>query len=88
MKQELDLCDIGQAREPRKDAYTIRQQYFFGLIQCRLDFVFISHNFKRVIKNPETLGAMSTDYSALLFALFNILTNLKKVQAYGNLTIH
>ena len=40
-------------------------QYFSGLIQSRLHYVLISHNYPEVVKNSETLGAMSTGHPAL-----------------------
>ena len=45
--------------------YTFRQQHFSGLIQRRLDYIFISHNFQEVVKDSEILCVISTDHSAL-----------------------
>ena len=42
IKQKLDLCDIWRVRNPKKMQYTFKQQYFSGLIQRRLDYIFIS----------------------------------------------
>ena len=59
--------------------YTFGQQHFSGLIQRRLDYIFISHNFQEVVKDSEILCAMSTDHSALFcsFQRFN------KLKSYG-----
>ena len=42
----------------KKTQYTFRQQHFPGLIQGRLDHIFISHNFQEVVKDSEILFAM------------------------------
>ena len=47
-----------------------------GLIQRRLDYNLISHNFQEVVKNSEILCATSTDYSAL-FCSFQHFNKLK-----------
>ena len=57
--------------------YTFRQQHFSGLIQRRLDYIFISHNFQEVVKYSEILCVMSTDHSAL-FCSFQRFNKLKK----------
>ena len=57
--------------------YTFRQQRFSGLINRRLDYIFISHNFQEVVKDLEILCTMSTDHSAL-FCSFQRFNKLKK----------
>ena len=57
--------------------YTFRQQHFSGLIQRRLDYIFISHNFQEVVKDSEILCALSTDHSDL-FCSFQRFNKLKK----------
>ena len=57
--------------------YTFRQQHFVGLIQRRLDYIFIYHNFQEVVQNSEILGAISTDHSSL-FCSFQHFSKLKK----------
>ena len=61
----------------KKMQYSFRQQHFPGLIQGRLDYVFISHNFQEVVKDSEILCAMWTDHSAL-FCSFQCFSKLKK----------
>ena len=38
--------------------YTFRQQHFSGLIWHRLDYIFISHNFKEMVEDSEILYAI------------------------------
>ena len=75
IKQKLDLCDIWRVRNLKKMQYTFRQKHFLGLIQRRLDYIFISHNFPEAVKDSEILDAMSTNHSAL-FCSFQRLNKL------------
>ena len=66
--------------------HTFRQQHVLGLIQCRLDYIFISHDFQEVIKDSEILCALSTDHSALFCFLqhFNKLKNGSGLWKFNN----
>ena len=57
--------------------YIFRQQHFSSLIQCRLDYNFISPNFQEMVKDSEILCNMSIDHSAL-FCSFQHFNKLKK----------
>ena len=57
--------------------HIFREQHFSGLIQRRLDYIFISHNFHGVVKDSKILCAMSTDHSAPL-CFFQHFKKLKK----------
>ena len=61
IKQKLDLCDIWWIRNSEKKQCTFWQEHFSGLIQQRLNYIFISHNFQEVVKDSKILCAMSTD---------------------------
>ena len=65
------------SNKSKKDQYTFRQHYFSDLIHGRLGYIFISHNFQKVVEDSEILGAMSTDHSALFhsFLHFNKLNS-------------
>ena len=65
------------SKESKKMEYTFRQQHFAGLIQRRLDYIFISHNFQEVVKYSEILCVMSTDHSAF-FCSFQHFNKFKK----------
>ena len=61
------------SEKSKKMQCNFRQKLFSGLIQLRLDYIFISHNFQEVVKNSEILCSMSI--ILLFFVLF-----IKKVQ--------
>ena len=79
--QKIDLCGKWRVwkkkKKKKKMQDTFRQQHFPGLIQGRLDYSFISHNFQEVVKDSEILCAMWTDHSAL-FCSFQCFSKLKK----------
>ena len=41
LKEEYDLCDIWRIRNPTKKLYTFRQNHSAGIINRRLDYIFI-----------------------------------------------
>ena len=66
--------------------YTFRKQYFSGLIQHTLDYIFISHNFQEVITDSEIISTISTDHLALFcsFQHFKKLNKGSGLQKFNN----
>ena len=75
LKKSLNLCDIWRIRNPNSKAFTFRQRHFSGVLQRRLDYLFISNNLQESVKNVEILNALSTNHSPL-FCSFLYLTNI------------
>ena len=50
LNKTLDLCDIWRIRNPKKRKYTSRQKHLSGIIQRRLDYIFISQNLQEFKK--------------------------------------
>ena len=69
------MCDISQIRNPKSKAFTFRQHHFSGILQRRLDYLFISNNMQELVKNVKILNAVSTDHSRLFCSFLN-LTNI------------
>ena len=72
IKENLDLCDIWRVQNPKKTHYTFHQKHFSGLIQRRLDYIFVSQNIQENIRNSKILCSISTDHSP---AFCSILTD-------------
>ena len=72
LKEDLDLCDIWRIHNPKMKSYTFRQQHCSGLIQRRLDYIFLSVSFQELIKKSEILNAFSTDHSPVFCSIENI----------------
>ena len=62
LKESLNLCDIWQTRNPKSKAFTFPQRHFSGILQRRLDYLFISNNMQESAENNKILNALSTDH--------------------------
>ena len=62
LNKTLDLCDVQKNRNPKKRIYTFRQKYLPGIIQRRLDYIFISQNLQDYVKKSDILNALSNDF--------------------------
>ena len=71
------MCDIWQIRNPKSKTLTFRQRLFPGILQRKLDYLFISNNMQESTKNVKILKALSTDHS-LLFYFFLNLSNISR----------
>ena len=63
LKKTLDLCDLWRLSNPIKCKYTFRQKHLAGIIQRRLDYIFISQSLHEYVKKSDVLNAFSTDHS-------------------------
>ena len=50
LNETLDLCDVWRTGNPKKRKYTFRQKHLSGIIQRRLDYIFISQNLQEYVK--------------------------------------
>ena len=71
-------------RNPKKRKYTLRQKHLSGIIQRRLDhiFIFISQKLQEYFKKSDVLNALSTDDSPV-FAQYQNEMNSTKAKAKG-----
>ena len=67
LNEMFDLCDIW--RNPKKRKYTFRQKHLSGIIQRRLDYIFVSQNFQEYVKKSDVINALSTDYSPVFCSI-------------------
>ena len=72
LKESLNLCDIWQIRNPKSKTLTFRQRLFPGILQRRLNYLFISNNMQESTKNVKILNALSTDHSLLFYFFLNL----------------
>ena len=86
LKESLNLCDIWRIRNPKSKAFTFRKRHVSGILQRRLDYLFISNNMEELVKNVKILNALSTDHSPL-FCSFLDFTNISRgrgLQKFNN----
>ena len=62
LNETFDLSEIWRIRNPKKCKYTFRQKHLSGIIQRRLDYMFISQNLQEYVKKSDVLSALSTDH--------------------------
>ena len=72
LKESLNLCDIWRIRNPKSKVFTFRQRHFSGILQRRLDYLFISNNMQESAKNVKIPNALSTDHSPLFCSFLNL----------------
>ena len=53
LNENFNLCDIWRVRNPHKKLFTFRQEHFTGIIQRRLDYVFVSNSLSNQLKKQK-----------------------------------
>ena len=66
LKEEFDLCDMWRIRNPLEKSFTFRQNHFSGILNYRLDYIFISHKLQEFSDKAIILPAFKTDHSPVL----------------------
>ena len=73
LKEEYDLCDIWRTRNPTKKLYTFRQNYSSGIINRRLDNIFISNKLQQ-FTNDTDIPPFKTNHSSVLVTISNYIS--------------
>ena len=71
LKEENDLCDIWGIRNPTKKLYAFRQNHSSGIINRRLDYIFISNKIQDFSNDTDIIPAFKTDHSFVLVTISN-----------------
>ena len=71
--ETFDFYDIWRIRNPKTKSCTFRQKHFSGVIQFRLDYIFISNSLQEIISNVNILNAFSTDHYPVFCSLIKSL---------------
>ena len=69
-KEKFDLCDIWRIRNPKTKRFTFRQKHVSGLIQRRLDYIYIFNSMQVSVKYTDVLASLLTDHSPITFSCF------------------
>ena len=54
-KESYDLCDISRVRNMKSRQFTFIQQHSSGVIQHRLDFIFVLNTLQELVTTTEML---------------------------------
>ena len=71
LNENFNLCGIWRVRNPHKKLLTFRQKHFTGIIQQRLDYIFLPNNLQESVKKTEILNALSFDYFPVFWSFVN-----------------
>ena len=71
LKEEFDLCDIWRIRNPLEKSFTFRQNYSSGILNRRLDYIFISNKLQEFSNKAIILPAFKTDHSSVSIIISN-----------------
>ena len=74
--EEYDLCDIWRVKNPLEKSFTFRQNHFSGIINRRLDYIFISNKLQQSSNKAIILPAFKINHSSILV----IISNYKKIK--------
>ena len=69
--KEYDLCNIWRIRNPTKKLYTFRQNRSFGIINHRLDYIFISNKLQEFSNDTNIIPAFKTNHSSVSVTISN-----------------
>ena len=71
LNKNLNLCDMWRVCNPQKKLLTFQQKHFTGIIQRRLDYIFVSNVLQESVKKTEILNAVSSDHSPVFCSFVN-----------------
>ena len=67
----MNICDIWRIRNPKHQNFTFRQNHSTGLIERRLDYIFVSNRLQEFVNYIDALPAISTDHSPVMISVSN-----------------
>lgn len=62
IKEGFELYNILRIRKPTSQRYTFRNKHFLGLIQQRLDYIFLSNSHQEFVSQSDILPVLSIDF--------------------------
>ena len=71
LREEYDLCDIWRIRNPLEKSFTFRQNHSSGILNRRLDYIFISNKLQEFSNKAITLPGFKTDHSSVSAIISN-----------------
>ena len=82
IKEKYDIIDIWRARNNNAKKFTFRQSHFSGILQKRLDFIFVSNGLQYLIKDVDIGTALSSDHSPVKMSVLESNNDNKKGPGY------
>ena len=63
LNKTFNLCDIWRVRNPHKNLLTLQQKHLTGIIQHRLDYLFVSNTLQESVEKKKILNALLSSHS-------------------------
>ena len=76
LKEEYDLCDIWRISNPLENSFTFQQNHSQGILNRRLEYIFISNKLQEFSNKAITLSIFKSDHSSVSV----IISNYKKIK--------
>ena len=71
LKEDYDLCVIWRIQNPTKKSYNFRQNHSSGIINHRLDYIFLSNKFQEFSNGTGIIPAFKNNHSSVLISISN-----------------
>ena len=71
LKEEYDLCNIWRIRNPLEKSFTFQQNQSSGILNCKLDYIFISSKLQEFSNKAIIFPAFKTDHSSVSVIISN-----------------
>ena len=71
LKEEFDLCSVWRIKSPTRKSYSFRQNHYSGIINRRLDYIFILNKLQESSNDTDLIAAFKTDHSSVLITISN-----------------
>ena len=81
-KEKYNIVDIWRVRNKAAKKFTFRQSHFSGILQRRLDYIFVSNSMQYSIKNVEIGTAFLSDHSPVKKTVLEPKNNIKRGPGY------
>ena len=72
--EEYDLCDICRIQNSTKKSYAFRKNHSCGIINRRLDYIFVSNKFQEFCNDADIIPDFKTDHSSVLVTISNYIS--------------
>ena len=73
LNEEYDLCNIWRIRNPTRKSQTFGQNHSSGIINRRLDYIFISNKLQEFSNDTVIIPGFKTDHSSVLVTFLLII---------------
>ena len=71
LNENFNLRDIWRMCNPHRKPFTFRQKHFIGIIQLRLEYIFVYNSLQESVKKTEVLNFLSSNHFLVFCSFVN-----------------